>query len=528
MSMSKSLLILAGIFCLGLCLRLFNLANLPRQLNRDEAALAYNALLLKETGQDEWGRRWPLALESFGDYKLPGYPLLLVGVFSLFGYSDVATRLPSALAGSLLIVLAYWWGRRLKWSVSFSLVTALLIAVTPIFWFYSRMAFEANVGLVLLVASLGLLWWGVKGRPSRLSDLLAIGLYLLAVFTYNTPLLLLPFIMASLPAVRGVRDFKAWLWPMVGLLIVGMLAGSVLLPLSAQKSGITIFSDETIWQQSIDYRAQFSGLTQKIIGSKYVYFGLIAVKNFWLSFSPSFLVTRGGAHPWHQLPNWGHLYWIVYGTGLVGIGVMLAGVLTFLRNVFKKKALQVSNDLLLLYLLIISLAPSVITVDSPHATRSLLFFFIFSLVAVRGVQFLQTRFPVRLQNLVLGSFVLLLLISAGQYSVAYFYEYPQQQGVFQPGLESTLQSIEQKYPGQPVAVVDGSGYLYILITWYLKMTPQTYFASVIKQLPNQIGFKYGQQVGRYHFIAEPADRSPEEKIMMEWESIGQAWSVTTF
>jgi hypothetical protein len=46
--------------------------SLPAALNRDEAAIGYNAMLLSQTGLDEWGRSWPLALESFGGYKLPG------------------------------------------------------------------------------------------------------------------------------------------------------------------------------------------------------------------------------------------------------------------------------------------------------------------------------------------------------------------------------------------------------------------------------------------------------------------------
>ncbi|KKU82941.1 MAG: hypothetical protein UY10_C0019G0001, partial [Microgenomates group bacterium GW2011_GWA2_47_8] len=57
--------------------RIWQLGILPLALNRDEAALAYNAVLLAETGKDEWGRSWPLALQSFGDFKLIGYPAVL-------------------------------------------------------------------------------------------------------------------------------------------------------------------------------------------------------------------------------------------------------------------------------------------------------------------------------------------------------------------------------------------------------------------------------------------------------------------
>src|SRR5258708_7256406 len=89
------------IFLFGLVLRFWQLGSIPVILNRDEAALAYNAFLLKETGKDEWSKTWPLTLQSFGDYKLIGYPLLTIGSFFLLGYTDFAVKFPSAFFGSL-------------------------------------------------------------------------------------------------------------------------------------------------------------------------------------------------------------------------------------------------------------------------------------------------------------------------------------------------------------------------------------------------------------------------------------------
>ncbi len=87
----------------GLVLRFYKLGEIPSILNRDEAALAYNAYLLSEVGHDEWQRSWPYALESFGDYKLPGYVLAVVAVFRVLPLTDLAVRLPSAVAGVVMI-----------------------------------------------------------------------------------------------------------------------------------------------------------------------------------------------------------------------------------------------------------------------------------------------------------------------------------------------------------------------------------------------------------------------------------------
>ena len=128
----------------------------PGGLNRDEAALAYNGYLLSETGMDEWGRTYPVGLESFGDYKLIGYPLILSSLFqaiALADFSDLYVRFPSILAGSLLIPLAYIFSLRNGVSKKWSILFAFFIATTPIFIFYSRFAYEANVALTLFVSA---------------------------------------------------------------------------------------------------------------------------------------------------------------------------------------------------------------------------------------------------------------------------------------------------------------------------------------------------------------------------------------
>jgi len=128
-----TLKVLLFVVLVGLAVRVVQIDTLPKILNRDEAALAYNAYLLKETGQDEWGKSWPLALESFGDFKLPGYVWLLVGTFSLFGLSDGVVRLPAVVAGTALIPLSYFLSRQLRFSQRQALGLAIIVCFSPIF-----------------------------------------------------------------------------------------------------------------------------------------------------------------------------------------------------------------------------------------------------------------------------------------------------------------------------------------------------------------------------------------------------------
>lgn len=356
----KTWLIIGCLCLVSFGLRVWKLGSLPSILNRDEAGLAYNAKLLKETGKDEWGKPWPLALQSFGDYKLPGYVWSLLPTFGMFGYSDFATRLPSAVAGTLLIPAVYIFAGALRWSKQKRLLATMLVATTPVFFFYSRIAFEANLALTLFVTSLGIILSETAKDERLLLDGVAIILMLLAVFTYNTPLLLLPFIIVVIPMWRGIKQWRRWLLPVVGLGLVLAFGGLQLVSLSKQKSGITIFQDESTWMRSVENHQQRTGLNRVLFGNKIAFYGSLIAQNYAKTLSPVFLVQGKGGHPWHSLPGAGHLILSTYLLALVGGGLCLVK--------------PTKQRLLLVYLAVVSLIPAVITVDAPHATRSLLFF----------------------------------------------------------------------------------------------------------------------------------------------------------
>ena len=82
-----------------------------------------------------------------------------------------------------------------------------------------------------------------------------------------------------------------------------------------------------------------------------------------------------------------------------------------------------------------------------------------------------------------------------------------------------------KFISVPIAIVDPSGYKYILTAWYLKITPDQYFATNVRQLPDKIGFRYGERVTHYHFIANSADRSDDEKVLLQWVSKTEQWRI---
>jgi 4-amino-4-deoxy-L-arabinose transferase-like glycosyltransferase len=516
-------LLLGIITCVGFLLRIWSTNSVPAILNRDEAALAYNALLLKETGKDEWSRAWPLALESFGDYKLPGYPYLLVVFFTLFGTSDMIVRLPSVLAGTALILLTYFFIIKiLKQDEKLGVLGSILVALQPVFFFYSRIGFEANVALTLFISSIFLFLSSKK----ILAHFAGAVLLLIAVFTYNTPLILLPFLIPVFIWWKRVKNWREWIVPVASSILICIVGFASLASLAKQKSGITIFSDESTWMESVQFYNQYQGITQKILGNRAVFYGTKIVENYLQSFSPEFLIVRGGSHPWHTLPGFSHFYWITY--ILAGIGIV-ASIWSITQHLLRKKITEVKTQLILLYLLLVSLLPAVVTVDAPHATRSLFFFntlVLFTVVGVKKLQeFASSRNSLKFLYLVVG---IILVLESGSYFSAYFSRYPRQSAdILHGGFTEALTQARQKDPG-PIAIIDGDGYQYILAAWYGNVRPDVFFQTVQKHLPDKIGFRYGYKVDNYRFIVHIADRFPEEKTVIEWDDTTHSWQIREF
>ena len=100
--------IFALIFIVGLAafLRLYALGSIPNGLYIDEVAIGVDALSLAKTGHDMHGGHWfTTVFPSYGDYKLPVYIWLAAISVRLFGATDFAVRLPSAIAGIGTVML---------------------------------------------------------------------------------------------------------------------------------------------------------------------------------------------------------------------------------------------------------------------------------------------------------------------------------------------------------------------------------------------------------------------------------------
>lgn len=523
-----NLVLIIILMLLAVFTRFYRFGELPSSLNRDEAALGYTAWSLLDTGRDEWGERWPLAPASFGDYKLIGYPTLLVGLFSILPKADWVVRLPSLLAGLGLICISWQIGRRL-FNNTFGLILAIVVATSPVFIWFSRSAWEANVALFYLISAGYLIFSALYQRlyPWRL--IAGLVLLLFSMFTYNSPLIIIPILTLSLPFIVPSKQRRLSIVVTTAILALVGISFLLLSPVWSQKSGITIFTDPTVRAEWLEFRSELSEPWQSMVGNRYVYLVGRVTNSFIRSFSPEFVIFRGGAHPWHTLPGFGHLFNVVYLLAIFELFVLLINLFRSIYQLILTKSKlrtwpeQFRQQYVWLYLLSVSLLPAVVTVDAPHATRSLLFFWLLCVLAVRFLW----RYKNQKRLLITSLFILLL--NSGYYLYHYFMVYPERSAeIFQSDFRQVLAQVESEFPTQPVAIVDPGGYQYILLAWYLPVHPADFLTKNIRQLPDHIGLRYGEQVGRFHFIVAEEDRDAAEKILVSWDQSIESWQVQQY
>jgi mannosyltransferase len=149
--------------------------------------------------------------------------------YRVLGSSEFALRLPSALAGVATVPVAWAIGQELA-GRSAAIVTAALVAVSPLFVWYSQ---EARAyGLFVLTAALALLCFlRAERRPTpRPMAAFAASCVLALLSHYFAVFLLIPMVLWLL----GGRATRRAALPAAGAL---MLAGLALLPLISAQGG---------------------------------------------------------------------------------------------------------------------------------------------------------------------------------------------------------------------------------------------------------------------------------------------------
>ncbi len=222
-------LILTIIVIVAAVLRLYQLGSVPPSPDWDEAALGYNAYSILETGKDEYGKHLPVILRSFDDYKPALYAYLIIPLLLFFDLNTFVVRLPSALFGIIAVVATFFFVRELfreKNSNVISLLSAGLLAISPWHIQFSRIAFEAQVGLSFNILAMLFFVKGIK-RPIFLT--LATIFAGLSIYVYQSEKVYLPILFGIFTIIYWKQ---IWAIPKKWILIALFAGLVVVLPMA--------------------------------------------------------------------------------------------------------------------------------------------------------------------------------------------------------------------------------------------------------------------------------------------------------
>ncbi|MFZ3031105.1 MAG: glycosyltransferase family 39 protein [Microgenomates group bacterium] len=203
---------------LGGYLRVINLEKNPPSLGNDEISIAYDSYSMRAIGLDEHGKSWPLSFQSHQTYKAPLYAYLNMPLSKLLGNTEYGVRLLSAIAGVGAIVFIVMIGKELI-SINFGLMAGLLLAINPRAIFASRIAFESNLAMTIMLVGVWAMIVFIKSRKNIY--LVWAGVFLgLSIWGYHTewglvPMLAIVWIWLSWEKIK----LNKW-WPMLSLIIL--------------------------------------------------------------------------------------------------------------------------------------------------------------------------------------------------------------------------------------------------------------------------------------------------------------------
>jgi len=365
-----------------------------------------------ETGRDEWGDPFPLFFRSYGEWKSPVYIYLLVPFIKIFGSTELAVRLPSAIFGIIAVYLAFLLGKKL-YSEKIGYFTALFLAISPWHLLLSRPAFEANVSLTLILAGI-YFFLNIQDVKSKIPTIIASAIFFgLAPHTYNSAKVVVPLLVIYL--VLRTKFYKQ----LKNLFVFGFVLAVFALPIflnlfsgraQFRYSQVGVTTDQKNMNAFVNYRnnPNLPPLLGKLVFNSYTYTLHATASNVLSYVNPSFLLLQAGDHNQHHIRYFGVLY-------LTEFIFILAG----LYQIISKRESGNIASLRYLPFVIISLGiiPAALTRDQGHVLRSILTLPGWQLLAGIGAsRLIQTKSFRYLIGLLSVQVIIFL--------TAYFYWYP--------------------------------------------------------------------------------------------------------
>lgn len=407
--------IFISLILLSAGLRLYKLDQVPASMYWEEVALGYDAYSLLQTGKDHHGNAWPIvAIESFGDYKPSGYFYALLPSIAVFGLNVWAVRIPSAIAGVLIVVgcglLSKIFSQILfpekkdSQHQVIQLIATTWAAFSPWLIQFSRGGWEVNLAsCFLLWGSLCMLFYIRSAQKQRANFFViqlvgAAALFAASMYTYHATRIIAPTVFGGLLvwvaflALKKV-SFTTELFTthtlklLAPILLSGLFFTLLISPLLLQSrspvvqerfSETSITSDGHYVQVSNALReASGNSPIERVLTHRYAVLAQQLTINFFSHFRFDFLFVTGDINPRHS-PGIVGLFYLTDCLFLL-IGTLALGT-TFYQNSAARPAI-----LWLVWWLVIGIIPASLTMATPHELRILPAAPVFFVVLAVGV-----------------------------------------------------------------------------------------------------------------------------------------------
>ena len=478
---------LFAIVFLGTILRLAYLSKSPPSLNWDEASLGYNAYSLLTTGSDEYGFKFPITFRSFDDYKPPLYPYITVPFIAIFGLNEFAARLPSAIAGISIIIAIYlitsfYFGKYV------ALLSAFFIAIEPWAVHFSRVAFETNLGLSFLLWSI---FFAITSFNNYKRLIISIFLLFLSSYTYHSyRILLIPILASYILINKNIFQLKKHFFFLTAFILIFVTPLIFIM-----KSGGFARLESTSILRIVDFSKSESPM-QSIYLSYTLFKNIIG--RYFAYFSPANLFIRGSNEPNQQIPGFGIFYPIEFLFFIIGAYYLI------------KSKIRINY---LLFALLLSPVPAIITWNWFTPSRTLITFCIFSIIIGFGAYNLLihiSRQKIILKTGLLIMFSVILLSGLGKLVTTYLFYIPYvEKGNWQFGFREIMKVVSPIQDNYDQIIFEtGQAQPHIFTLFYGKYPPVRYHKDLGS--PNAVEKpRKNFNFGKYNFrrIYWPDDRN---------------------
>ena len=503
------------ILFLALSLRAFRIDSFP-PLNPDEAAIAYNAFSLIETGHDEHGNLFPIHFKSFGDFKPGGYFYLALPFVKLLGLTPLAVRLPNLILSLLAIFLFYKIVFLISSNQKLSLISIFVLSISPWHIHFSRGAWESNTALSLII--IGTYFFLKSTQPPKFS-VKYFTLFLISfsstLYIYHSTRIFAPLLGLILFAIYFKTFYKNFRQLFLPILFTALISVPVLFSFinnggTTRFGGVGLTADQgPIWRANelINQDAS-TDLFYRIIHNKRLLYTISWAQKYFSHFDLNFLFLTGDEVPRSKSPEMGQFY-------LYQLLFLLVGLFSFIKT----KLFDLKSKQIIIFWLIFAPLASSLTFQAPSALRSLPLVIPLSLFISLGL-YHTLIYISRLSNYLLKYLSYLIVIFIIIVSVIFYLDsyyihsparYPQ---AWNYGFSQLVNYFQKNPTTDPVYITNKYDQPYIMILFYTKYPPHLIQKEIKLTTPDQFGFSTVTHFGNYYFQKIIWEDIPENSVIV--------------